>query len=74
MPYIAGGTVGSDLLDHALAFQLEDGGRIGPDGVLLALVQCGSNLEGSSVIDLLLGTRSRARIDRSILGQGSAWA
>ena len=54
MPHIAGGTVGSDLLHHALAFQLEDGGRIGPDGVLLVLVQCGSNFEGSGVIDLLL--------------------
>ena len=53
MAHITGGTVGSDLLHHALAFQLEDGGRIGP-GVLLALVQCGSNFEGSGVIDLLL--------------------
>ena len=59
MPHIAGDTVGPDLLHHALAFQLEDGGRIGPVGVLLALVQCGSNFEGSGAIDLLLHVEDR---------------
>lgn len=47
------GDIGSDLLFHTLALELEDGGRIVP-GLLLALVQCGSDCEGGGVAHLLL--------------------